>query len=147
MEPLSAISSDKMTGGTMGFLLRWLFAFVLIASTFNPTKWNFIHWAETNFYEEMPLTILLGLILIVAYVIYIRATVRSIGLFGIFLVFAVFAALVWVLIDRQLLSLNNSDLNVWMGILALSLILGIGLSWSFVRRALSGQVDVDEVDE
>jgi hypothetical protein len=34
-----------------------------------------------------------------------------------------------------------------MGILALSLILGIGLSWSFVRRALSGQVDVDEVDE
>lgn len=131
----------------MGFLLRWFFAFVLIASTFNPTKWNFVHWAQANFYEELPVTVLLGLVLMVGYVIYLRATVRSIGLFGMVLVAAVFAALIWVLLDRDLLSLGNSDLNVWMGILALSLILGIGLSWSLVRRALSGQFDVDEVDE
>lgn len=131
----------------MGFLLRWLFAFALIGATFNPTQWNFVRWAQVNFYEEMPVTVLLGLILLVGYVIYLRATIRSIGLFGMALVFAVFAALVWVLFDRGLLSLNNSDLNVWMGILALSLILGIGLSWSIVRRALSGQLDVDEVDE
>ncbi|MGB5556927.1 MAG: DUF6524 family protein [Paracoccaceae bacterium] len=131
----------------MGFLLRWLFAFALIAATFNPTEWNFVRWARASFYEEMPITVLLGLILFVGYVIYLRATIRSIGLFGMALVFAVFAALVWVLFDRGLLSLNNSDLNVWMGILALSLILGIGLSWSFVRRALSGQFDVDETDE
>ena len=131
----------------MGFLLRWLFAFALIAATFNPTEWNFIRWARTHFEEEMPLTVLFGLLLFAAYVIYLRATVRSIGVFGMALVFAVFAALVWVLYDRGLLSLANSDLNVWMGILALSLILGIGLSWSFVRRALSGQYDVDDADE
>ena len=63
------------------------------------------------------------------------------------LVAAVFATLIWVLYDRGVLSLSNSDLNVWMGILALSLVLGIGLSWSFVRRALSGQFDVDDTDE
>ncbi len=131
----------------MGFLIRWLFAFLLIAATFNPTKWNFVHWSGRNFYEEMPLTVLFGLILVVGYVIYLRATFRSIGAFGMALVLAVFAALVWVLYDRGLLSLSNSNLNVWMGILALSLILGIGLSWSFVRRALSGQFDVDETDE
>ncbi len=131
----------------MGFLLRWLFAFVLIAATFNPTEWNFIQWSRTHFEEEMPLTVLFGLLLFAAYVIYLRATVRSIGVFGMALVFALFAALVWVLYDRGLLSLSNSDLNVWMGILALSLILGIGLSWSFVRRALSGQYDVDDADE
>lgn len=131
----------------MGFLLRWLFAFALIAATFNPTKWNFVQWARMNYAEEMPMTVLLGLILFIAYIIYLRATIRSIGVFGMFLVLAVFAALVWVLYDRQILTLTNSDLNVWMGILALSLILGIGLSWSFVRRALSGQFDVDETDE
>jgi len=131
----------------MSFLLRWLFAFALIAATFNPTQWNFVQWAKTNFSQEMPITVLLGLILFVGYVIYIRATIRSIGLFGMSLVFAVFAALIWVLYDRGILSLNNSDLNVWMGILALSLILGIGLSWSFVRRSLSGQYDVDDADE
>ena len=131
----------------MGFLLRWLFAFALIAATFNPTKWNFVQWARMNYAEELPMTVLLGLVLFIAYIIYLRATVRSIGVFGMALVLAVFAALVWVLYDRELLSLSNSDFNVWMGILALSLILGIGLSWSFVRRALSGQYDVDETDE
>jgi len=131
----------------MGFLLRWLFAFVLIAATFNPTELNFSRWALENYAQEMPLTVLLGLILLVGYIIYFRATLRSIGGLGMFLVFAVFAALVWVLYDRELLSLNNTALNVWMGILALSLVLGIGLSWSFVRRALSGQFDVDDAEE
>jgi hypothetical protein len=30
---------------------------------------------------------------------------------------------------------------------ALSVVLGVGLSWSFVRRAISGQVDVDDTDD
>jgi hypothetical protein len=131
----------------MGFLWRWMFAFALIAATFNPTGWNYTAWAGENFGTQLPMVVLLGLILFVGYIIFIRATLRSIGGFGMFLVFAVFAALIWVLYDREVLSLANSDLNVWMGILALSLVLGIGLSWSFVRRALSGQFDVDETDE
>ncbi len=131
----------------MGFLIRWLLAFVLIAATFNPTEWNFTRWASDNFASNIPMTVLLGLLLFIGYVIYLRATLRSIGGFGMFLVFAVFAALIWVLYDMGVLSLNNSNLNVWMGILALSLILGIGLSWSFVRRAISGQFDVDDSDE
>lgn len=131
----------------MGFLLRWMFAFVLLAATFNPTRWNFLHWASENFSTELPVTVLLGLVLFVCYVIYLRATLRSIGAFGMALVFAVFGALVWVLYDQGILSFSNSDMNVWLGILALSLVLGIGLSWSFVRRALSGQFDVDETDE
>ncbi len=131
----------------MGFLLRWIFAFILIAATFNPTKWNFVNWASDHYSTELPLTVFFGLILLIWYIIYLRATLRSIGGFGMFLVFSVFAALIWVLWDRGLLSLDNSDTNAWMGILALSLVLGIGLSWSFVRRALTGQFDVDETDD
>ena len=131
----------------MGFLIRWLFAFVLVAATYNPTQWNFWRWASTHFAEQMPMTVLLGLILLIGYVIYLRATFRSIGTFGMGLVAAVFAALIWVLVDLGVLSLKNSDLNMWLGILALALVLAIGLSWSFVRRALSGQLDVDDSDE
>ncbi len=94
----------------------------------------------------MPLTLLLALILLIGYIIYFRATLRSIGTFGMALVAAVFAALIWVLVDFGVLSLKNSDLNMWLGILALSLVLAIGLSWSFVRRAITGQFDVDETD-
>ena len=131
----------------MGFVLRWLFAFVLVAATFNPTPWNYVRWASEHFRIQLPVTVLLGLVLVVAYVIYIRATLRSIGGFGILLVTAVVAALLWVLWDWGWLSVENPDLNLWIGIVAVSLVLGIGLSWSFVRRALSGQFDVDDADE
>jgi hypothetical protein len=35
---------------------------------------------------------------------------------------------------------------VWV-LAALGVVLGVGLSWSHLRRALSGQADVDGVDE
>lgn len=131
----------------MGFLLRWLFAFVLLAATFNPTDWNYIRWAQANFAENLPIAVLLGLILVIGYIIYLRATLRSIGLFGMLLVLAVVSALIWVLVDWGVLSLANTTLTVWLGIFALSVVLGIGLSWSLVRRALSGQYDMDDVDD
>ena len=131
----------------MVFLIRWAFAFILLAATFNPTEWNFTRWAMANYSTELSMTVLLGLLLVVGYIIFLRATLHSIGMLGMFLVSAIVAALLWVLYDRGLLSLGNSSVNVWIGIFALSVVLGIGLSWSFVRRAISGQVDVSESDE
>lgn len=130
----------------MGFFLRWLFAFGLLAATFNPTQWNYVRWAMSNFANELPVTVLTGLLLIIGYIIYLRATLRSIGGLGMFLVLAVVAALIWVLIDWGVLALGNQSLNVWLGIFALSVVLGIGMSWSYVRRALTGQFDVDDTD-
>jgi hypothetical protein len=95
----------------------------------------------------MPLTLLFGLLLGVGYLIYIGATLRSIGAFGIILVAAIVGALVWVLIDYQILTLQNPQLNLWLGIFALSVVLGTGLSWSIIRQRLSGQATVDEVQE
>lgn len=131
----------------MGFLLRWLMAFLLLAATFNPTRWNYIRWTQENFSDQMPMAVLLGLLLLVGYIIYLRATVRSIGVFGMGLVLAIVAALLWVLYDFGWLRLENRSFNLWLGIVALSLVLGIGLSWSHVRRLLSGQSDMDDVDE
>ncbi|WP_299509068.1 DUF6524 family protein [Cypionkella sp.] len=131
----------------MGILLRWLGAFILLSATYNPTQVNFTRWAEANWQTQMPLTILLGLLLGVGYMIYIGATLRSIGSFGILLVGAIVAALIWVLIDYQIRTLQNPSLNLWLGIFALSVVLGIGLSWSIIRQRISGQATVDEVQE
>ena len=130
----------------MGILLRWLGAFILLAATFNPTQYNFVRWAEANWTTQMPLAVFLGLILGVGYIIYVGATFRSLGAFGMLVIAALFAALIWVLIDWQVLALGNTNLTVWLGILALSLILGIGLSWSILRQRLSGQASVDEIE-
>lgn len=131
----------------MGIFLRWAFAFVLLAVTFNPTQWNYVRWVRANWEEQTPLAVLLGLILMIGYIIYLRATLRSIGGFGMALVAAVVGALFWVLHDFGILRLDNRDMNTWLGLFVLSLVLGIGLSWSIVRRKLSGQADVDDVDE
>ena len=131
----------------MGFLLRWLFAFLMLAMTFNPTPYNYVAWAQSAYDSQLPLVVLAGLVLAICYIVYLRATMRSIGVAGMVLVAALVGALVWVLIDWGWLSLSNMSLNTWLAILALSVVLGTGLSWSIVRRSLTGQLDVDEVDE
>lgn len=131
----------------MSFALRWLFAFVLLAATYNPTKWNFVRWAADNWNGQLPLVVLFGLILLVGYVIYIRATLRSIGGFGLVLVSAIVGAILWVLWDFGLLDFDNPRITTWVGTFALSIVLAVGLSWSIIRRKLSGQVDIDDIDE
>jgi hypothetical protein len=131
----------------MGFILRWLAAFALLAATYNPTDYNYIKWVMTLGDGSISLMVLAGLLLLIGYIIYLRATLRSIGGFGMMLVLALVGALLWVLYDFGVLSLDKAGLNVWLGLLALSLVLGVGLSWSHVRRARSGQADMDDVDQ
>ena len=130
----------------MGIFMRWFGAFALLAATFNQTQFNYIRWADANWQSQMPLVVLLGLLLAVGYIVYIGATLRSLGPFGMVLVGAIFAALIWVLIDWGILALGNSSLNIWLGILALSLVLGVGLSWSILWQKMSGQASVDDVE-
>uniref|UniRef100_UPI00404781CF DUF6524 family protein n=2 Tax=Yoonia sp. TaxID=2212373 RepID=UPI00404781CF len=130
----------------MGFLVRWLFAFGLLGATYNPTQWNFVRWSMANYQNMLSVTVLIGLVLLVGYIIYLRATLRSIGLFGMLLVLAVAGTLIWVLFDQGVINLSNPTVNTWLSIVVLSLVLAIGLSWSIVRRRLSGQADVDDVD-
>ncbi|WP_147125525.1 DUF6524 family protein [Shimia ponticola] len=129
------------------FLMRWAFAFLLTATTYNPTEWNFVRWATDSYATQTSFVVLAGLILLIGYIIYLRATLRSIGAFGVLLVVALIGALLWVLYDLGWLSLENANLNLWIGNIALSFVLGVGMSWSIIRRAISGQADVDDVDE
>jgi hypothetical protein len=130
----------------MGILLRWLGAFLLLAAIFNPTRWNYVSWAKGHWSDQTPLVIFLGLILAVIAMVYLVSTMRSIGILGALVIAAIFGAGLWVLTDWGLLGLSNAALNVWLTILALSLILGIGMSWSILRQRLSGQQTTDEVD-
>ena len=131
----------------MGFIIRWIFALVLLAATYNPTQWNYVRWVTDKYETQLSLTVLFGLILLVGYIIYLRATLRSIGIFGMLLILAVVGTIFWVLYDQGIVSLDNPTINTWIAIVALSLVLAVGLSWSIVRRKLTGQADIDDVDE
>lgn len=128
------------------FFLRWVFAFLLLAATYNPTGLNFVRWMMDSG-QSASVLVLSGLVLLIGYIIYLRATLRSIGPFGMALVLALVGALLWVAYDLGWMNFNNPTWNTWIGLFALSLVLGVGLSWSHVRRRLSGQSDMDDVDE
>lgn len=122
-------------------LIRWAAALILVFITYNPTSLNYVRWAMESYKDNLSVVILLGLILFVAYAVFVRATLQSIGKIGIGMIVAVIAVLLWVLYDKGLLDPANSTLMTWIGLVGLSLVLGIGLSWSIIRRRISGQVD------
>ena len=57
------------------------------------------------------------------------------------------AALIWVLVDTGILRVDSGPALQWIVLAVIAVVLGVGLSWSHVRRILSGQADVDDVDD
>ncbi len=131
----------------MGFLFRWLAAFALLAATYNPTEWSYVRWAEKNWNDQLPLAVLIGLVLLIAYVLFLTAVLRGIGTLGVLLIAAVLGALVWVLWDFGWLSLENPSANTWIALILLSIVLAVGMYWGILWRRMSGQLEVDDNGE
>ncbi len=127
--------------------IRVFASILIVLLTYNPSGYSFFHWVRGGAFEtDMALTVFFGLLLLVAYVVLARATLFSIGVAGVALVAAVIAALVWVMVDFGILSLTEPGVIDWIVLIGLGFILGIGLSWAIIRRRLSGQVYVDDVE-
>ena len=128
----------------MGFLIRWIAAFVLLALTFNPTDVNYVRWAGNAWNGSTPLVVLAGMVLLVAYVLFLTAVLRGIGALGVVLILAVFAALIWVLVDLGWIDINNPSALTWVGLVVMASVLAIGMYWGILWRRMSGQLEVDD---
>ncbi len=133
--------------GLLGFLLRLLGAIGLVLATYNPSGTSYFHWVQSGFETDTAVKALAGIVLIILYVICLRATLRSIGLIVAGLVVALLAAIGWVLVDYGYLNVEDPGLMQWLILISAGFVLGVGLSWSHVRRGLTGQRDMDDVDE
>ncbi|HSR55911.1 MAG TPA: DUF6524 family protein [Alphaproteobacteria bacterium] len=129
------------------FMLRWLIALILVFATFNPTDYSYYQWVVTGGDQQMALEALVGVVLAILYVIFLRATFRSIGPIGIVLAAALMGALIWVTIDFGWLDLKQPTVATWVLLFVFATILAVGLSWSHIRRRITGQADIDDVDE
>lgn len=130
-----------------GFLLRLLFALVLVGITYNPEGFSYYHWALAGLPAFGPEQAVVGVLLLIGWVIYLRATLRSLGLLGLTLVIALCASLVWLLTSRGWISPESPRTLTYVSLVVIALVLATGMSWSHVRRRMSGQADVDAVDE
>ena len=129
------------------FLGRYAAALTLVFATYNPSGFSYAHWVTQDESASLPLLILVGIALLIGFLIFLRATMRSIGPIGIALGVAMMGTLVWLLVDYQILDLAQGSVLSVIVEIVLATIMAIGISWSHIRRRLSGQLDVDDIDE
>lgn len=129
-----------------GVLLRFLFALVLVLLTYNPSGWSYVHWLRDHF-EITPYIVAAGLVLLIGWGIYIKATLNSLGFIGILASAAVLGCILWLLIYWGLLSASNASAMAWVIEVLLAALLALGMCWSHFTRRMSGQLDVDDVPE
>ena len=134
------------TFNATGVLIRFLAALVLVLLTYNPSGYSYFHWVIHRGDTSIPLLILAGVILAIGWTVFMRATLRSLGPVGIVLALALFGCLIWLAVDFNVVSVT-SQFFVYLLLIVFAAVLAIGMSWSHIRRRMSGQTDMDDVDE
>jgi hypothetical protein len=138
-----------------GFFARLAGALLLVFATYNPERYSFFHWifqpkpGETGLaglvHGFTPIKAFAGLALVAVWVVFLQATRRSLGAGGALLVVALFACTIWAMIYYGVIAPTSSRAIAHLVLIAVSLVLAIGLSWSHITQKLSGQTDTDNV--
>ena len=88
---------------------------------------------------------MLGLLVLAGWVVFFRATSRSLGPVGAVLAAAVCGVALWWLIDLNVVAQSTNAITYAI-LFIVSAILTLGLTGSFVWRRLTGQYQVDADD-
>jgi Family of unknown function (DUF6524) len=136
---------EKLT--FVGFLLRAAFALALVLLTYNPSGYSYVHMLQSGFPAVTPLEAVLGLLLLIGWFVFLRATLSSIGALGMVLLLALFAAFIWLIVSWGWVKLSNTGAIVWISLVVLSMILAVGMSWAHLYRRWSGQATVEDTDD
>jgi hypothetical protein len=137
--------------GWSGFFLRFLGALAVVFLTYNPSGYSYFNWimpdGNLSSIQFGALQALAGVLLLIGWAVFLRSTQRSLGNLGLVLAMALVATLAWLLIDYGLIKASSASAVTWIVLVCVAGVMAIGMSWSHVRRVMSGQVDVDDVDE
>ena len=125
-----------------GTLLRIGLALALVIGTFNPTGYSLFHWITEAPVAITPGKALAVLALAIGWVVCLRTAFISLGKIGPVLPLALLSGLVWFLVDHDVVSLTGSGI-VWVSLVVIGVLLGIGLSWSLLRAKATGQIEVN----
>ena len=133
--------------GVGGFLMRWAFALILVTGTYNPTNYSFMSWAFGEDTQFGPPIVIVGLLLLIGWIFLLKTTFDALGWLGVSLGGALFAAIVWFFIDLGWLSVDSPTSMSWIILLIISLILAAGMAWSHIKRRVTGQYNIDDMNE
>lgn len=147
------MASREISWGGVG--LRALGALLLVYATYNPEGVSFYHWlvkprpgevgATGLIHGFTPLKAFVGLGLLAAWIVFLQTARRSLGTGGALLIMALFGCSIWALIYYGAIAPTSSRAIAHLVLIAVSLVLGVGMSWSLITRRMTGQVDTDTV--
>ncbi|HEV7371634.1 DUF6524 family protein [Arenibaculum sp.] len=130
--------------GFLDLSMRLVAGLLIVLGSYNPYAMSYYHWiVETD--GSASLKALAGLTLVTLHVVFVLASVRSLGPVGIGLLTALFGSMAWVLVDQRWLDIESPRVFVLTLLLILGGVYGAGISWSHLRNRLSGQVDSTDI--
>lgn len=129
-------------------LIRFFFALILVMGSYNPSTYSYTHWVLIDLPGSIDaVSAFAGIILLIGWIVFLNAAWNSLGPIGLILATAFFAAFIWLLVDAGLLATDNVTVFNWIVLFVLSAVLAIGMSWSHIWRRMSGQIDIDDVED
>jgi hypothetical protein len=136
-----------------GIAVRFVAALLLVYLTFNPTGFSWFHWTVKPMIDMPtaalstlnPLKVLAGIALAASWWFFLQASQRSLGVVGAFFILALVATFFWALSYWHIFTPGSSTAIAHLTLVTVALILGLGLSWSSVKRRITGQQDTDVV--
>ena len=128
----------------VSFLFRLAFSFVLVFLTYNPSGYSWVGYLGA----EVPMVYKVagGVVLLIGWVMFLRATWNSLGPIGTILAIAFFGVIIWLFVEWGFFDLADTTIVQWVVLFVVACVLAIGMSWSHVRRRISGQFDTDEIE-
>ena len=145
-------NKDVATSGmtAVGFLWRLAVALVLVLVTYNPSGHSAWHWIGTALGPDAdfgPLHLLLIGVLAAGWAVFWIATWRALGALGSVIAGLIVCAIIWLFYDIGLLESNSVSAITWIALVALAFVLAVGVSWSHLWRRITGQFNVEDVND
>lgn len=116
---------------------RWLISAIVVFGIYNPSGHSYYHWA-TDGGASLTLKLVVGIFLLAAIVALVRMAFLSIGYRGIAAVLSLIYGGILFRVGLGWLAFSDVDIETYAILLWVSTIIGVGISWSFFQRRISG---------
>jgi hypothetical protein len=123
------------------FARRWLLAALLVFGAYNPSGNSYYHWISST--ESLTTTqICVGILLLTGLVTIARMAFLSIGYFGVAAISLMVLMGITFGVGLGFFGFQDVEITTYLVLFWIALVLGVGTSWSFVQKRLSGERDV-----
>ena len=120
-----------------GFIVRVLACFAIVFASWNPSGYSFVTWAQGD--AALAAKVLGGATLLTLHILFFRSAWLSLGPLGLVAALAVGVSSILALSELDLVDLRSGPARGYLTLTVLSVILAVGVSWSLMKRRITGQ--------